>query len=169
MKSSKPPSSDVKAHRRSRETGLLESENDADLTDMLGEMRVLLNSAQLLTAFLITVPFNPGFTNIVTTEKLVFLGTFILSVTSLILLSAPAVQHRFVRPLNDRARFKRIATRQIVAGSVALSLALVMGTELVLSEVFGLNTGIAAAGFVALLILALWWVLPKILKDSGTI
>uniref|UniRef100_UPI0025E1AE2F DUF6328 family protein n=1 Tax=uncultured Acidovorax sp. TaxID=158751 RepID=UPI0025E1AE2F len=120
MNSGKPPSSDVKAHRRSRDTGLLESENDGDLTDMLGEMRVLFNSAQLLTAFLITVPFNPGFTNIVTTEKLVFLGTFILSVTSLVLLSAPAVQHRFVRPLNDRARFKRLATRQIVAGSVAL-------------------------------------------------
>lgn len=136
---------------------------------MLGEMRVLLNSAQLLTAFLITVPFNPGFANIVTAEKLVFLGTFILSVTSLVLLSAPAIQHRFVRPLNDRARFKRIATRQIVVGSMALSLALVSGTELVLSEVFGLTIGILAAGLVALLILALWWLLPKMLKTSGSI
>ena len=60
---------------------------------MLGELRVLLPSAQLLSAFLITVPFNSGFANIVASEKTVFLATFTLSILSLVLLSAPAVQH----------------------------------------------------------------------------
>ncbi len=50
-------------------------------------------------------------------EKLLFLATFFLSLTSLVLLSAPAIQHRLMRPFNNRARFKRIATRQIVAGA----------------------------------------------------
>lgn len=61
---------------------------DGDLTDMLDELRVVLPSAQLLSAFLITVPFNSGFGRIVTTEKQVFLATFMLSIASLILLSA---------------------------------------------------------------------------------
>ena len=33
-------------------------EDDGDLSDLLSELRVLLPSAQLLSAFLITVPFN---------------------------------------------------------------------------------------------------------------
>lgn len=34
------------------------ADDDGDLTDMLGELRVLLPSAQLLSAFLITVPLD---------------------------------------------------------------------------------------------------------------
>ncbi|HKQ26326.1 MAG TPA: DUF6328 family protein [Burkholderiales bacterium] len=141
--------------------------DDGDLSDMLGELRVLLLSAQLLSAFLITVPFNTGFANIVTPEKQLFLATFILSISSLVLLSSPAVQHRLIRPLRDRARFKTLATRQIVAGCVALSLALTLATQLVLSEVFGHVVGMLAAGFVATLIFLLWWLMPRVLKARG--
>lgn len=137
-------------------------EDDGDLTDMLGELRVLLPSAQLLSAFLITVPFAPGFAGVVAVEKHVFLATFVLSVTALVLFSAPAVQHRLMRPLPNRTRFKRIATRQIIAGAGALSIALVLATQLVLSSVLGHTLANLVAGFVAALILALWWVLPKV-------
>lgn len=75
---------------------------------MLGELRVLLPSAQLLSAFLITVPFSAGFAAMVSADKGVFLATFMLAITSLVMLSAPAVRHRLIRPLVDRARFKRL-------------------------------------------------------------
>src|SRR5687768_12522932 len=107
-------------------------EDDGDLTDMLGELRVLLPTAQLLSAFLTTVPFTSGFGAIVTSAKHVLLATFLLSIASLILLSAPAVQHRLVRPLINRAGFKRLATGQIVVGATTLALALVLVTQLVL-------------------------------------
>jgi hypothetical protein len=144
-----------------------DASSDGDLSDMLGELRVLLPSAQLLSAFLITVPFNSGFANIVASEKRVFLATFVLSISSLVLLSAPAVQHRVMRPLMNRARFKHLATRQVLVGSVTLSMALVLGTQLVLSEVFGDTIGSLAASAIGVLILALWWVLPKVLKARG--
>lgn len=135
---------------------------DGDLTDMLSELRVLLPTAQLLSAFLITVPFNSGFAKIVESEKVIFLATFLLSIAGLVLLSAPAIQHRLLRPLRDRDRFKRLASRQIIAGSASLSFALTLATELVLAEVVGHGTGVAAAGFVLLMILILWWTLPKV-------
>lgn len=78
-------------------------DDDGDLTDMLGELRVLLPTAQLLSAFLIAVPFAPGFKSIVQAEKNVFLATFMLSVAALVLFTAPAVQHRLMRPLRRRA------------------------------------------------------------------
>ena len=139
-------------------------DDDGDFSDMLSEMRILLPGAQMLSAFLIILPFNEGFSKIVHTEKLLFLATFFLSLTALVLLSAPAVQHRVMRPLNNRARFKRIATRQIVAGAFALAIALVLGTDLVISEVFGPVVGVAMAAIMAALILCVWWLMPAWLK-----
>lgn len=141
--------------------------DDGDLTDTLGELRVLLPSAQLLSAFLITVPFSAGFGSLLAAEKGVFLATFLLAMASVVMLSAPAVQHRLIRPLPDRVRFKRLANRQIVLGSLALALALVLVTQLVLSAVFGHRIGNVAAGAVAALTAVLWWALPKRLRALG--
>jgi hypothetical protein len=138
--------------------------DDGDFSDMLSEMRILLPGAQMLSAFLIILPFNGGFAKIVHLEKLLFLATFLFSLASLVLLSAPAIQHRLLRPLKDRARFKRIATRQIVAGAFALAIALVLGTDLVMSEVFGATVGLAVAAVMGLLIVCAWWLMPVYLK-----
>jgi hypothetical protein len=141
-----------------------DKDGDGDFSDMLSEMRILLPGAQMLSAFLIILPFNEGFGKIVHMEKLLFLATFFLSLTSLVLLSAPAIQHRLMRPLRDRARFKRIATRQIVAGAFSLAVALVLGTDLVISEVFGPVVGVAMSFIMAALIICVWWVMPAWLK-----
>jgi hypothetical protein len=138
--------------------------DDGDFSDMLSEMRILLPGAQMLSAFLIILPFNGGFAKIVHMEKLLFLATFLFALASLVLLSAPAIQHRLLRPLKDRARFKRIATRQIVAGAFALAIALVLGTDLVISEVFGATVGLTVAGVMGVLILCAWWLMPIYLK-----
>nr|WP_315253432.1 DUF6328 family protein [uncultured Duganella sp.] len=141
-----------------------DKEGDGDFSDMLSEMRILLPGAQMLSAFLVILPFNEGFAKIVHMEKLLFLATFFFALASLVLLSAPAIQHRMMRPLRDRVRFKRIATRQIVAGAFALAIALVLGTDLVISEVFGATVGLAVAAVMAVLILIVWWVMPVYLK-----
>jgi hypothetical protein len=138
--------------------------DDGDFSDMLSEMRILLPGAQMLSAFLIILPFNGGFAKIVHMEKLLFLATFLFALASLVLLSAPAIQHRLLRPLKDRARFKRIASRQIVAGAFALAIALVLGTDLVISEVFGATIGLLVAALMGLLILVAWWLMPVYLR-----
>ena len=141
-----------------------EGSGDGDLSDLLSELRILLPGAQMLTAFLIILPFNGGFAKIVQAEKVVFLATFFLSMTSLVLLSAPAIQHRIMRPLNDRERFKRVADRIMMAGALTLALAFVLGTNLVISEVFGHLAGIIACSIMAVLIIVMWWIMPGYLK-----
>lgn len=142
---------------------------DGDFSDMLSEMRIVLPGAQTLAAFLIILPFNGGFRNIVQSEKYVFLATLFFALSSLILLSGPAVQHRVMRPLMNRERFKRYATRQIVAGSVALGIALVLGTNLVVSEVFGHRIGLAVAAAIGIIVSSVWWLLPLWLKSKKRI
>lgn len=134
--------------------------DDGDLTEMLNEVRVLFPGSQLLTAFLISVPFMSGFSQIIQSEKWLFMATFICSLASLILFAAPAVQHRMLRPLRNRADFKDMATRQILIGVVMLALALVLAASLVVSEVFGHALGISVATGVACLIVVVWYWLP---------
>ncbi len=141
-------------------TGQLMDDDDGDLTDMLGELRVLLPTAQLLSAFLIAVPFAPGFRSIVQAEKNVFLATFMLSVAALVLFTAPAVQHRLMRPLRQRANFKARASRQMLVGAALLAIALVLATQFVLSEVLGHMVGNIAAACIGALIGAMWLLVP---------
>jgi len=146
-----------------------DASDSGDLSDLLSELRILLPGAQMLTAFLIILPFNGGFAKIVQTEKIVFLATFFLSMTSLVLLSAPAIQHRIMRPLNDRERFKRVADRIMMAGALSLAFAFTLGTNLVISEVFGHVAGIVACAIIAVLIMAMWWWMPMYLRHRTTI
>lgn len=137
---------------------------DGRLADLLSELRVMLAGAQMLTAFLILLPFNSTFEQIVQFEKYVFLATFFLAVSSIVLLSAPAIQHRIMNPLRDRLGFKRMAIRHLVAGGVTMALAFVLATDLVISQVFGALPGVVAAVVIAVLILCLWLLLPFYLR-----
>lgn len=134
--------------------------DEADMTEMLNELRILIPGAQLLTGFLIALPFNSGFRSIVQLEKWIFMATFLCSLSSLILFTAPAVQHRVLRPLDDRMRFKNVASRQMLAGAFFLSLSLVLCASLVIAEVVGHLVGLGVAGIFASLILVLWWLYP---------
>jgi hypothetical protein len=145
-----------------------EEEQDAgDLSDMLQELRILLQGVQVLTAFLIILPFNEGFAKIDQTEKLIYLATFLCSISSLLLFSAPAAHHRLTRPLMNRVRFKLFATRMIIAGLVPLSMALVLATYLVIAEVVGMPWPPIVAGGFAVFLIGLWWILPLAHKEKG--
>lgn len=136
---------------------------DGDLSDLLNEMRVLLPGTQTLTAFLIILPFNAGFAEINGTEKAIYAITFVCSLLSMICFSAPAAQHRLQRPLRDREGFKADATRLIIIGLVPLSIALVLASQLVLSQVLSdIWISWAIAGGLAVAIGALWWIMPAL-------
>jgi len=138
-----------------------ESSRDGDLTDLLGELRVLLPGTQTLTAFLVILPFNGGFAQIRDIEKAVYIVTFLCSLLALVLFTAPAAQHRLQRPLRDREGFKNIATRFIIAGLIPLSIALVLVTQLVLSQIITTRwIPWAIAACLGAVILALWWIVP---------
>lgn len=135
---------------------------DHDLSDMLQEMRVLQQGAQVLTAFLIILPFSETFRTIAAGDKWVFLATFLASLASLVFLSAPAASHRVERPLKDADRFKNFANRLILIGLFFQSLAWMLTTEFVVSTVLGQTVGIVAAAAAGVLIAVLWWLVPLV-------
>ena len=140
--------------------------DEEDLNDLLQELRILLQGVQVLTAFLVILPFNQGFEKIEEIEKWVYLATFVCSVTGLVLFSAPAAHHRLARPLMDRVRFKEFATRMTIVGLVPSSLALVLATQLVVAQVLGNVQSIVVAAIIAVLIGVFWWILPLAHKEK---
>lgn len=124
-------------------------------------MRVILPGAQTLTAFLIILPFQSGFGRIQQGEKWIYVATFICSVFSLVLFTAPAAQHRLERPLRDRVAFKNRSTRMIEVGLVSLSLALVLVSHLVISSALNDEwVSWVVTVFVAGTIGLVWWLIP---------
>jgi len=131
----------------------------ADFSDMLQELRVLLQGVQMLTGFLVILPFAEGFGKLTPSEKWVYFATFFCSLGCLVLFSAPAA-HRILTPLEDRIGFKRFATRMTIAGLVPLSAALVLATHLVVSESVGRTAAHLATIAVSVLIATVWWLAP---------
>src|SRR5688572_9888347 len=140
--------------------------SDKDLNDLLQEIRVLLQGVQVMTAFLVILPFSQGFDKLIEVQKWVYIATLICSMAGLILFSAPAAHHRLSRPLMDREKFKNFSTRMIIIGLIPSSLALVLATQLVVSQVIGNIASLIIAGIIALLIGIVWWVLPLAQKQK---
>lgn len=141
--------------------------DDADLSEMLQELRVLLPGTQTLAAFLTILPFTEGFDRLQGSGRIVYVATFILALIALILFTAPAAHHRLQRPLKNRAEFKAKSTKIMIAGLVPLSLALVLSADMVVS--IALNNelvGFFAAVIVSLLLLTMWWIIP--LRERNT-
>lgn len=141
-------------------------ETDTDFGDLLQEIRILLNGVEVLTGFLIVLPFSEGFHRIAGTGRWVYLATFLCALTAVILFAAPAAQHRLMRPLPDRVKFKKFATRLIVAGLVPFSVCLILCTQLVAEQVVGTQGARWVTGFATLLILAAWWVVPLVKREQ---
>ncbi len=131
-----------------------------DLSEMLQELRVLLPGVQVLNAFLVTLPFTQTFGRILAGEKSVYVASFLFSLLSLILLTVPAAHHRLERPLPDRVRFKEFSNRMIVLGLVALSLALILATHLVVTQTLGSTPALIMALCVTACIGLIWWLIP---------
>jgi hypothetical protein len=130
------------------------------LDDLLQEIRVLLSGAQVLTAFLMTLPFSSGFGRLNSVERIVYVATFITALLSLVLFATPAAYHRLVWPVPDRRRFKRTGTQLVIAGLLPLSASLILATHLVLTEVLRNKYSTVVTVFIAGVIGVFWWVWP---------
>ena len=140
----------------------VDADHEEKFDDLLQEIRVLLSGSQVLTAFLVVLPFSTGFTHLNTFERGIYAATFLTALLSLILFATPAAQHRLIWPLPDRPSFKRFSNRMVIAGLLPLSLSLILATHLVLTEVIKANWTNWMTGSVTVTIAALWWIIPLI-------
>jgi hypothetical protein len=147
-----------------QETGL-----DTSVSNLLGEARMLLPGTQTLFGFQLAVVFTQPFRDLLApAEQGLHLLGMVLTGVSIALLMAPAAYHRQVEPESVSRRFVRLATRQLVWGTVPLAVALCIEVYLAASLI---TTRVVTSAAIALVLfgvfVVLWYVVPRRAADGS--
>ena len=133
---------------------------DRNWNDLLQELRVVQTGVQLLTGFLLTLPFQARFAQLSTFQRDVYLATVACSVLATGLLIAPVSVHRVLFRQRARQRLVSVAHRLALLGLSALAAAIIGAVLLIGTVVIGTGTGWVAALAAASLLAALWVAMP---------
>jgi VIT1/CCC1 family predicted Fe2+/Mn2+ transporter len=133
---------------------------DRELLELLNELRVALPGVQVLFAFLLTVPFQQAFHEVSAFQRNVYQAALLASALSIVLLIAPAAQHRLLFGKRDLGRLLGRFNRYAIAGLICLGAALTGAILLVTSFLFGTLRAVVTTVVAVVLILAFWVVIP---------
>ena len=130
---------------------------DRNWVSLLQELRVVQTGVQLLTGFLLTLPFQPRFDGLSTAMRVVYLATVGCSVAATVLLEAPVGIHRLLFRRHRRLSVVSIAHRLAYSGLLLMGLAL-SGVAVIIFGVVAGHTAGAIAGICALTAQVFFWV-----------
>jgi hypothetical protein len=135
---------------------------DRQLTELLGEIRVILPGATVLFAFLLTLPFSSSFSSVSLDDRLGYFTAFMTSALSIILLTAQSAYHQLRGKPYDKALMLRTASRQTLAALILLAISITSVVFLIADVVYpGWIAPPLAAAFLAFIV-TLWFVLPLV-------
>lgn len=130
--------------------------------ELLQEIRVTQTGVQILTGFLLTVPFSQRFGDLTAFQKDVYLGVLAGAVLTTGLVVAPVAFHRALFRKRRRELLVESGNRFAVAGLGTLALTLSGVVLLVVDVVIGTRAGWVAGGVLLAVLTTLWAVLPKV-------
>jgi hypothetical protein len=130
---------------------------DRNWTSLLQELRVEQTGVQLLTGFLLMLPFQQRFEALNMTMRAIYLATVACSVGSTMLLVAPVGMHRLLFRRHELKQLVSAAHRFALAGLSLLGLALTGVTVIIFDMVAG-HIAAVVAGICAFVALVVLWV-----------
>jgi hypothetical protein len=134
---------------------------DRNWASLLQELRVVQTGVQLLTGFLLTVPFQDLFYQQDSTFQNIYLATVTASVGATVLLLAPVAMHRLLFRQHKLEELVNSAQRFALGGLVLLGLALTGVMVLVFEMVLTRSAGLVAGAVAAVVFLFFWFALPR--------
>jgi len=140
---------------------------DRNWNSLLQELRVVQTGVQLLTGFLLTLPFQQRFDVLSPHMRNVYLTTVALAVSATVLLIAPVGIHRLLFRRHRLRVLVWAAHRCAYTGLALLGLALTGMTVIVFAAVSGGNAGTIAGACAVAMFTFFWWVLPLVLRTRG--
>ncbi|MEU0316947.1 DUF6328 family protein [Nocardioides sp. NPDC006273] len=128
--------------------------------ELLQELRVLQTGVQILTGFLLTVPFSPRFPDLNDQQKTIYLVVLVGSVITTCLIVAPVSFHRILFRRRQRPWLVRASHACARAGLVGFAIVSALVVLLVFDVVVSFAIAVVAAVGVLILFLSLWVGLP---------
>lgn len=139
---------------------------DRNWSSLLQELRVAQTGVQLLTGFLLILPFQPRFTALDSVMRVVFLVTVSSSLGATVLLVAPVSTHRLLFRRHRLKTLVAVSHAYAIIGTLLLGLALAGVTVVIFESVLGRTAAWIAGGCTLLALTAFWYAMP--LRDHGS-
>jgi hypothetical protein len=137
---------------------------DRNWTELLQELRVTQTGTQILTGFLLTIPFQQRFTSLDSVQLTIYLVLVAFAALATILALAPVSLHRALFRTGRKARIVRMSNRLLIAALACVGMTLTGTTLLIFDLVVGPVGGIAT-GLLTFVVCGLAWLaLPAIAR-----
>jgi len=137
---------------------------DRNWTDLLQELRVAQTGVQLLTAFLLAIPFQQRFEMLTHNQKWLYLTVVMLSVGATGLLVMPVSLHRAVFRRQEKETLIQVANLLAQAGLALLALTVSGVVLLIFDVVRGTPAGAVAGSITLAGLILLWAVIPAVIR-----
>jgi hypothetical protein len=137
---------------------------DRNWDELLQELRVVQTGIQLLSGFLLTLPFTQVFDGLDDAQKWLYLGLVLLGGIAVGLNLTPIMLHR--RVFGDHVKDRVVQTGQVLSQVVIAAVAvLIVGTSvLIFSVVIDWTAGLVAGAALAAVLTTLLGVVPRRLE-----
>ncbi len=139
---------------------------DRNWNELLQELRVAQTGTQILTGFLLTLPFSTGFKDLTDGQRDLYLVVLLGSVVATGLNVAPVAYHRILFRRHRRRWLVAAANAAARAALVMLALDSAAVVLLVFDVVVGGSAAISAAAAVLVFLMLLWGVVPLVERAS---
>ena len=138
---------------------------DRNYTELLQELRVAQTGVQILFAFLLTIPFQQRFGDMVGTGlRQEYLATLLVTAAATALLIAPVTMHRILFRQGLKEELVTVADRIANVGLACLALAVLLAVFLIVSVVSASDTAFWFLGGLGVLFAVTWVVIPVWLR-----
>jgi hypothetical protein len=133
---------------------------DRNLDELLQELRIVMPGIQFLFAFLLVVPFQQGWADVTSFEKVVYYVTLLTTTAASICLLSPPARHRIRFRDRDKRWVVEGANRLALAGIGFLSISITGAILLISHVVYSGTEAVIAAALVGTAIALSWFVIP---------
>ncbi len=168
-KNTDPRSDPGGSHGGDADPGRGETENerhDRNWNDILQELRVIQTGTQILTGFLLTLPFQQRFGLLAGYEVASYLALVVTAALATILALSPVALHRTLFRHRAKGVMVVIANRLLKVTLAAIGLTLCGTAMLIFDVVVGLPAGLIAGAIALVLVLCFWVALPLGVRRS---
>ncbi|MBD5785965.1 sodium:proton antiporter [Cellulosimicrobium terreum] len=141
--------------------------SDRNWVELLQELRVMQMGVQILTGFLLTLPFQSRFSELDTFQTITYLALVALAVLSTGLFITPVSLHRALFRRHLKTSLVTISDRFARIGVLVLAFVVAGTVLLVVDVVVGRGAAVTSAAITLVALLGLWFVLPRVVLRRG--
>ncbi len=133
---------------------------DRNWSSLLQELRVAQTGVQLLTGFLLILPFQPRFDTLDVVMRTVYLVTVGCSIGATVLLIAPVSMHRVLFRRHRLKTLVAVSHKYAIVGTTLLGTALAGVAVMIFDSVVGRTGAWIVGGATLVALMVFWYVLP---------